>query len=206
MATVKGPLMSLDARKSVGKTITFQHWKGKNTLRKTVKGKNPKTGLQKGQRSGVSFLSKNWAGLGATTQANWKTNAGKKKITPLNEFVGVNQSRVRRSLGLIKDPTNPAGAIEAAPTAPLATAAVKSLVITWVDSAGANDWATFIFRSTSAITTPQSSQLVGIVAKGVQTFTDLKLTTGTTYHYKLQGTETGGTAGTATADFTGVPS
>jgi hypothetical protein len=206
MAVVKGPLMSMDARKSVGKTITFQHWKGKNTLRKTVKGKNPKTGLQTGQRSGLRFLTKNWATLSALIQGRWKTNAGKKKITPLNQFVGTNQSRVRRSLGLIQDPTLAAGAVEAAPTVPLATAAVKSLVITWVDSAGVNDWATFIFRSTAAITTPQSSQLVGIVGKGTQTFTDLKLTSGTVYHYKLQGTETGGTIGTATADFTGTPS
>ena len=43
MANVIGPLLSLEARKSVGGALTFANWKGLNTVRIKSSPSNPKT-------------------------------------------------------------------------------------------------------------------------------------------------------------------
>jgi hypothetical protein len=205
MAVVRMPLMSLSATDSIGKAITFSSWKGRAYVRKLVKPHNPKSGLQTGQRAGVSFLSKNYASLSSTIKARWLAVVAKRGLTALNSFVRTNQPRIRRNLGIIQDPTLAAGAVEAAPTAGAAAAGTRQLTVTWVDSAGANDWATLIWRSTSGGFTPDSSTLIAIVAHGVQTYTDIKVVSGTPYFYRIAGTEKGGTLGALAAQFTGTP-
>lgn len=46
MAKVEGPLMSLGARGSIGKTVTFFPWKGVNAVRKWLIPANPQTANQ----------------------------------------------------------------------------------------------------------------------------------------------------------------
>jgi hypothetical protein len=205
MAVLKAPMLSLDARGSVGKAITFSKWKGRKYVRTLVKPANPRSGLQVGQRSGVRFQSQQWKNLSAVIQGHWKTLYPTKKITPLNSMVKLNQTRLRQGLGVKQDPTVAAGAVEAAPTAGAAAAQPKSLVVTWVDSVGVNDWCTKIYMSTSTGFTPGPATLIQIIAKGVQTFTVAALKTGTPYYFQLAGNETGGTEGTRTAQFTGTP-
>ena len=50
MAKVKGPLMSMDARGQLGKTLVFLGWKGLKTVRSHVVPANPQTGPQQAQR------------------------------------------------------------------------------------------------------------------------------------------------------------
>lgn len=205
MARTTGPLFSLDARKTLGKTITFTHWKGRTTVRKRVIPKNPKSGLQVGMRSGLRFNSQRYATLTTTQKNDWIANGKGKKITGLQAMQRFNQPRLRRNLGVVSDPLNAAGAAEAAPTAVAATAAPKSVNLTWVDSAGANDYCTFIYMSTTTGFTPDLSNLLRVVPHGVQAFTATKLTTGTAYYFVLKGCETGGTLGTAAAQVTATP-
>ena len=51
MAKVTGPLMSMDARGQLGKTLVFLGWKGLKTVRSYVIPANPKTAGQTAQRS-----------------------------------------------------------------------------------------------------------------------------------------------------------
>lgn len=205
MAVVKAPLFSLSATDSLAKAIVFTRWKGRQVIRKWVKPSNPRSGLQQGQRASLRWISRYWALLTAAQQTNWKTNAKKRAITGLDAFVAFNQGRVRRNQGIAIDPTLAAGAVEAAPTVPAATAGTKSVSLTWVDSAGANDKATWIFRSTTTGFTPSSATLIQIVNRGVQAFTDVGLLTGTPYYYVFKGCEQGGTLGTATAQVSATP-
>ncbi len=205
MAVVKGPLMSMDARKSVGKTITFTHWKGRNTIRKTVKPHNPKSGLQTGMRAGVRFMSQAYKNLSATTKTRWSNLYKTKKITGLNSMLRFNQPRVRQNLGIFSDNTNTPAAAEAAPTSPVATAQPKSVSISWVDSAGANDYGTLIYMSVTTGFTQDVSNLQVIVPHGVQKFVIAKLITGTPYFFLLRGTANEGTLGTLTAQITATP-
>jgi len=54
MAKVTGPLMSMDARGQLGKTLVYLGWKGLKTVRSFVVPANPKTAGQAGQRTLMS--------------------------------------------------------------------------------------------------------------------------------------------------------
>lgn len=197
--------MSIDASGNVGRTITFSHWKGRNILRKRVIPANPKSGAQVGMRAGLRVSAQKYISLTAAQKLNWKSRAKTAKITPANAMQQFNQPRIRRNQGPLTDPTNAAGAVEAAPTGVTATAAPKSVNLVWVDSAGANDWCTFIYMSTTTGFTPDVTNLVRIVLKGVQLFTVPKLITGTPYYFVLGGCEIGGTLGTRAVQVTATP-
>ena len=206
MATTKGPLMSLDASGALADTIVFSKWKGRNYVRQHVIPSNPRTGLQVGVRAVMRFVTQSYAALSATIKGHWADEAATDNITPLNAMVRVNQERGRQDKGIKKDPTFAEGASEAAPVGPAAAAQPRSLKLTWTDSIGADDWATAVYSSPTGVVTPGPATLIRIVPRGDQSLVVTDLVTGTTYHFKLRGIETGGTLGTATADFTGVPS
>jgi hypothetical protein len=54
MAKLKAPLLSMEARGQLGKTMVFFPWKGINAVREYVTPSNPKTTLQTTQRGYVS--------------------------------------------------------------------------------------------------------------------------------------------------------
>lgn len=205
MAVVRGPLFSLSARKSVGKTITFKRFKGRSVLAKTPKPSNPKSGLQTGMRAMLRFTQQQYNGLTATAKANWKAKAKAKNITPANAQNSVNQINCRQNKGYVQDPTLTPGAAEAAPTGVVATPQPKSVSLVWVDSAGANDVGTFIYMSKTTGFTPDVSNLVRVIKHGAQAFVVAKLVTGTAYFFVLKGCEIGGTIGTAAAQVTATP-
>jgi hypothetical protein len=205
MARTKAPLFSLGASGSIGGSIVFATWKGRAYVRELVTPSNPQSGLQVGMRAALRFNSQVFSSIGATAQANWKAEGKPRNITALDAMVGENGTAVRQNFGPKKDPTDPAGAVEAAPTAQTATAQPKSIKVTWTDSAGANDWCTMIWMSKTNGFTPDVSNLIRIIPRGVQSFTVAGLTTGTPYYFQLAGVEVGGTIGTHTAQFSATP-
>lgn len=60
MAKVKGPLMSMDARGQIGKSLVFLGWKGIKDVRSYVIPANPKTVAQVAQRSTMSTAVALW--------------------------------------------------------------------------------------------------------------------------------------------------
>jgi len=205
MAVLKGPMLSLDASGSIGGAITFSKWKGRNYARELVKPANPNSGLQVSVRAMMRFITQEYGGLSATIKGRWEDEYPSLVITGLNAMVKLNQERNRQFLGAKQDPTLAAGAVEAAPGGVVATAAPKSVRLTWTDSIGADDWCTLIYRSTTLGFTPGPSNLLRVVPDGLQAFTDVGLTTGTPYYYRLGGCETGGTLGTLAAEVTATP-
>lgn len=198
--------MSIDASGSVAGTLTFAKWKGRNYVRQTVIPANPQSPLQVGMRAAMKFLSQFWAtGVSAPNKATWAANATANAISEFNAYIAYNQARSRAGLGF--SPVNPAvvAAAEAAPTAGAAGAAYRSLNLTWVDSAGANDTATYIYMSKTTGFTPGIDNLIAIVKHGVQKFTVPNLITGTAYYFRSQGVDNTGNLGTLEAEFTGTP-
>jgi hypothetical protein len=205
MVKVFSPMMSLDASGTVGKSITFSKWKGRNYVRKRSKPANPKSGLQVGMRSGVRFMSRRYASLTAGQKANWLLQFKSLKITALNSMVKFNQIRLRQNFGLVRDPTETAGAVEAVPTTVVATALPKSVKLTWVDSAGATDWCTFIYMGTVTAFANSPATLIQIINKGVQQATIFKLPTGSIRFFHVGGCESGGTLGTVATEVSATP-
>lgn len=206
MARTTGPLLSMDASGSVAGTITFAKWKGRNYVRQLVVPANPQSPLQVGMRASMKFLTQFWAsGLTSGNKATWDALAASQAISSFNAYVQYNQARARAGLGY--SPVYPAvvAAGEAAPTAGAAAAAYKSLAVTWVDSAGADDSATYVYQSVTTGFTPGVDSLVAIIPHGVQKYTAPRLTSGVPYYYRLAGVDKAGNLGTLEAQFTGTP-
>ena len=72
MAKVQGPLMSMGASGTIGKSITFGTWKGIKTARQRVVPANPKTVAQVAQRSIMKTVVGFWRV--SLTQTDGKTS------------------------------------------------------------------------------------------------------------------------------------
>jgi len=64
MALVTGPLFSLTGRQSVGKTLVFYRWRGKNVTRQCVKPANPQTPAQVARRALFTAAAALWRSPG----------------------------------------------------------------------------------------------------------------------------------------------
>lgn len=93
MATVKGPLFSMDASGSMAGSIVFSKWKGRNYVRRHAVPANPKSALQVGTRSMMRYLSTAYDGLLPLPKASWVAAAESFQISGFNRFVGVNMDR-----------------------------------------------------------------------------------------------------------------
>jgi len=90
MPRLTGPLFSLDARKTLGKTIVYSAWKGLNYARLRVKPYNPKSAYQVGIRDtvtwGVLYFTK--GGYVADAQKTWwNTYAEGTNMSGWNRFL-----------------------------------------------------------------------------------------------------------------------
>ena len=56
MARVTGPLMSMEASDTIGKTLTFANWVGRQYVRRWTRPSNPQTADQMDQRNAFSVI------------------------------------------------------------------------------------------------------------------------------------------------------
>lgn len=207
MARVKGPLFSMDARGSIGKTLVFSIWKGINYVRRHSIPSNPKSAAQVSFRSMMTFLSQIWDGLSAANKATWDTRADSLGISAFNAFVGWNQGLWNRYKGPTKEyPATEAGAGGDAPTTTV-TAGVKELSLSIAHGVASPDWGWVIHRSTSTGFTPSRSTAVAVIPTSADpdVYLDAPLLTGTTYYYRVQGFSDDSVLGTLEAEKSGTP-
>jgi hypothetical protein len=78
MAKVKGPLLSMDARGKIGKSLVFLGWKGLKTVRSYVVPANPHTSAQSIQRGYMTSAVAKWHSLAFNDLdlAAWNVLAG----------------------------------------------------------------------------------------------------------------------------------
>ena len=75
MARVTGPLMSMEASGTIGQTLTFANWVGRQYVRRWTRPANPQTANQMVQRNAFSVL-----GVGVSwANKNTQTNSGTTK-------------------------------------------------------------------------------------------------------------------------------
>lgn len=205
MVTLKGPLMSFDASGSLGGSITFSKWKGRNYARKLSIPANPKTGLQVGMRSSMRYITQDFKNLTTAQKAAWDTLAAVKNVTQLNAQVADAQRRTRVNDGVRRGPAESSGTTPDAAITLAAAAQPKSLVLSWVAGAAAPEYAWMLFRSLTGTFTEDISNLIRIVTAATLTFTDIDLPTGTEQFYSLLGVNFDGELGAASAEFSGTP-
>ena len=91
MAIVESPLLALNAKKTIGKTLTYMRLKGQNVVRQRVIPANPKTASQQTQRGLMSAAVALFHSLGLTAVDlaalnRWAT-ASFRKLSGYNLFV-----------------------------------------------------------------------------------------------------------------------
>lgn len=207
MALVSAPAMSLDASGSLGGSIVFSKWKGRNYVRTLVKPSNPDTAPQKSVRAMMRFLSQQWAGLTAGNKATWDTRAADMVVSGFNAFISYNMARWRHFKGASKeDPALAAGPVISAPTT-TATAGVREVQLSIADGADFPTWAWMIHRSTVTGFTPSFSNLVAVVPRTATPtiYIDTPLTTGTAQYYRVRGMDADGFLGTLEVERTATP-
>lgn len=89
MAKVTGPLFSLDARGSVGRSIVYSIWKGVNYLRRHVVPQNPNTDDQIVVRTIITDGSQKWADgtITASDKLLWNAYAEGQPFSGFNAFM-----------------------------------------------------------------------------------------------------------------------
>lgn len=203
MAKVVGPFMSLDASGTLAGTITATKWKGRNVMRQKVTPANPRSGAQTGVRSSFSGIVALWKLNVATLTSAFETLAKQKNVSAFNAFTGFNQKRLSQGK-YVANTTAPTEEVPTANATALASSVtLKYVTLTWADSVDTDAWAIYIYRALGAAPTGVTAELVGVLPRGVQKFTDGPLTAGT-WHYKCRAVhiEGGGTA--LSADVTAV--
>jgi hypothetical protein len=205
MARTSGPLFSLDASGSLGKTIVYSKWRGRNYVRQHVIPTNPRSGLQVGIRAVFGYMSSNWAALSDAIKADWIAEGVRDNITGLDAMIRYNVGLARRNLGWWEEPSPTPATTPNAPTSPTTTAQPKTLVLSWT-APGMNlpNYTYAIYASTVMGFTPDISNLVGLVPVTSTSFTMPGLTTGDTWYWVVRGTNSDGDLGALSTEGSGV--
>jgi hypothetical protein len=206
MAIVHGPLMSMDASGTVGDTMTFAKWKGRNYVRNRVIPANPKTAGQLGIRAMLKFLGQAWAALTAQNKASFEAGAIAKSISAFNQYMSVNMARWRDSLLPAQNDVAAKAHTPSAVSQMTLTGGNGSVNVAITIATAVNQWGVIIFRDLAAITALNRSKAVAVIPVSDQTslnFLDSGLEPGT-YHYRAVAITDDGVQGTAIADATAV--
>lgn len=164
MVKVNGPMMSMDASGSLGGSVVFSKWKGRNYVRTLTKPANPKTPLQVSMRAMFKFLSQNWAPLSSANKATWEEKADQLVASTFNAYMSVNQDRWRNYLAPGQEDPPAGGVSDSVLTTWTATAGVRSITLdmTAGETSG-TVWGTIIYRAGSTGFTPGLSNVLAVV-------------------------------------------
>lgn len=207
MARVKGPLFSMDARGSIGKTLVYSIWKGINYVRRHSIPSNPKSAAQVSFRAMFTFLSQIWDGLTVGNKATWDTRADSLNISSFNAFMQISMDLWNHYKGPTKEyPAAEAGVGGDAPTTTV-SAGVKELSLSIVHGAASPDWGWIIHRSITTGFTPSRSTAIAVIATSADpdVYLDAPLLTGIPYYYRVQGFADDSVKGTLEAEVSGTP-
>jgi len=199
MVRLKGPLMSMEASGTIGNTLVFAKWKGRDYARRHAIPSNPRSGLQVGIRAVFGFIAQHYASLTTGNETKWADIAADLGLTSLNAYTRDAVRRARRNLGWRADADGDATDAPGAPTGAAATAQPRTLVLEWTNDVAGDepDYCTAIYRNEGATAdTADISILVAVVPISQQTYTDTNLTSGQAYSYSFRHVNKNGGLGT----------
>lgn len=193
---VTGPGFSFDASGTIGGTLTFSKWKGRNYIRTTVTPANPQSEGQVAQRAMMKFLSQNWGALSAPIKTSWYELAQAGSFSTFNAFVRENlrlwtlSRSPYQEYPQVPDATpEAAGAVNVVP-------GVRSITMSYSLVAPTTNWGAIIFRKLGSAPLGVKSEVRAVqLADSFNqfNFTDSPLTTGDDWYYAVQTFSAGGT-------------
>ncbi len=160
MVKLTGPLFSLGASGTIGKTVTYSSWKGRAFARQRVIPHNPRSGGQVGARAMWAFITQAWDALTTAEKATWEARAGQTIISPFNAYTSYNAKR----FSTFNAPSQEDPALEANTPGTLTTfsaaGGVREVVLDVGLSVLADNWGVVVFRSTTTSFTPSITNIV----------------------------------------------
>lgn len=186
MATVKAPLLSLDASGTIGGAFVYSKWKGINYVRRHAIPTNPRAATQVSVRAIFRALTQAWAGLAAGVQASWADLVAGEAMSNFNAYVGHNQDRWRSGQPIADEyPYTGAGTAPAAPTT-TPTGGVRHVSLSIADGADPGDfW--MLCKGTTGFT-PSWANCIAVVPRTATPtlYVDSPLDPAT-YYYRIRG-------------------
>lgn len=160
MARVTGPLMSMDASGTIGGSITFAKWKGRNYVRRRVVPHNPQSEAQTATRAMMRFLTQAWALISGGDQATWDDQAASEKISPFNRYIQVNMREFTQFL--FPSTTYPIDRISTPPAAltVTATAGIHEVNGTLAPGSPAPTWGLVVLLAAAITPARSDCQLI----------------------------------------------
>lgn len=141
MAKPTGPLLSLGASGTLGKTMVFSRWKGRPYVRQHVIPANPQTAAQSLTRNAFAWTSGVWKNAGSLTRAPWDLFAKGQVLTGRNAFMGQNTELLRPETDLILFLASNGAKGGLAPSAIVVTVAVANeILITFTNPSPPTGW------------------------------------------------------------------
>jgi hypothetical protein len=204
MAKVTGPLMSLTASGTVGKTLTFSNWNGRAYVRNHVIPNNPKSALQVGVRAMFGFLAAAWAAISANDKASYDEAANAQQISAFNEFMQNNMNLWKNNEAPSQNTADAKAHTGTTISAHTYTGGENHVDISLTLTTASNQWGVAIFRDTAEITAQSYSKCIAVIPVNGETsltYVDSGLEAGT-YHYRAVPFTDDGDLGTLLADGT----
>lgn len=199
MATLKGPLFSMDASGTLAGSIVFSKWKGRNYVRRHAVPSNPQSALQVGTRAMMRFLSQYWSSMSAGEKSTWDSLAEPLAISPFNMFVSANMDRWT----LFKAPCRGHGDEDTGTAATVAngavTAEILSIKVEWEITVLADNLGVAIFRKVGSAPGESRGECVRVLAGTAATtysWVDADVVVGSDYYYDVTPFSDGGVWGT----------
>jgi hypothetical protein len=203
MATVKGPLFSIDASGSLGKAIVYSSWKGISYVRSHATPSNPKSAAQVAVRALLTWLSQVWAGLAGADQDSFADYLASAALSDFNRYLKYNAQRMLMVYGPADNyPFVGAGTAPSAPTT-TPTGGVANVALSIAD--GANPGVAWqIHRGTTGFT-PGPKNVIAIVQRSATptVYIDGPLDPGT-YYYRIRGVQWDADFGALEAEVSGT--
>lgn len=140
MAKTTGPLMSLDASGTIGKTLTFSKWRGVKYVRQRVIPENPNTSAQVLTRSVFSWLVEAWKLAPTLLVTPWDTHALGRAFTGRNAFIGANVAAMRSETDIDNLIGSPGARGGLPPATLVATDGTGKIVVTVTPPAVPTGW------------------------------------------------------------------
>lgn len=203
MATVKGPLFSLDASGQIASAVVFSKWKGINYVRSHAIPANPQSAAQVALRAMITYLAQNWASVSTANKATWDDYLSGQPMSNINRMIRYDVNRLLINLGMAEAyPYAGAGTAPAAPTT-TPTGGVANVSLSIAD--GANPGDAWIIHTGATGFTPVPKNILAIVPRSATpTVYVHSPLTAATYYYRIRGMAWDATLGTLEAQISGT--
>lgn len=134
MARTTGPLLSMDASGSVGNSLTFAKWKGRNYVRRYAIPANPKSIGQTSIRTAMQYYTSMYKANTAAVEAAFADIAQSQKLSPFNAFISAAMKAWKSSVMLEPDGTEVGSWSSTANITLSGTAQPRGITWTWSET------------------------------------------------------------------------